>query len=92
MNFEEYLISKKIDSHAFRKAEPALFKRWELEFEQMHPKSFTLQKLNLINPVRRKYTLKEDISKEDIKPSEAIPASKPAMAKPGKPVIKPKIN
>ena len=59
MNFEAYLSSKKIDSPAFRNAEPAVWNSWNDVFGQMHPNSFTLQKLNLINVVRRKYLLKE---------------------------------
>jgi len=59
VNFEAYLSSKKIDSSAFRNAEPAVWKSWNDVFAQMHPNSFTLQKLNLINVVRRKYLLKE---------------------------------
>lgn len=87
MNFSEYLISKKIDAQAFVKGEPNLFHTWEKEFEQMHPNSFTIQKLNLINPVRRKYQLKE----AGIKPAESLPSEgSPPVSKPGKPVIKPK--
>ncbi|HEU5289820.1 MAG TPA: hypothetical protein VFU05_04195 [Cyclobacteriaceae bacterium] len=59
MNFEEYLISKKIDASAFRNAEPARWAEWEAEFGQIHPSSFTSQKLYLINPIRRKYPLQE---------------------------------
>ena len=55
MNFEAYLSSKKIDSAAFKKAEPVLWDAWRKEFEQVHPNSFTAQKLYLINPIRRKY-------------------------------------
>jgi hypothetical protein len=90
VNFEEYLRSKKINAQAFLEAEPALFSVWKTEFDQMHPNSFTVQKLNLINPVRRKYILKEIVAASTEKPvaSEA-PATPP---KPGKPVIKPKFN
>lgn len=56
-DFEAYLVSKRIDSAAFRSAEPDLWQAWKNEFEQMHPNSFTVQKLNLINPVRRKYQI-----------------------------------
>jgi hypothetical protein len=55
VNFEAYLSSKKIDSAAFKKAEPVLWDAWRKEFEQLHPNSFTAQKLYLINPIRRKY-------------------------------------
>jgi hypothetical protein len=89
VTFEEYLISKKIDQEAFVKSEPALYHDWKTEFEQIHPNSFTVQKLNLINPIRRKYQLKIE---------EKTPASQPEItatpsttaAKPGKPIIKPK--
>ncbi|AYB31212.1 hypothetical protein [Chryseolinea soli] len=68
MNFEAYLTSKKIDSAAFQRAEPVLWGQWQTQFEQMHPNSFTIQKLNLINPIRRKYQLKEEAVKVEPKP------------------------
>jgi hypothetical protein len=58
MNFEEYLISKKIDSAAFQMAEPTLWNEWSSIFEAVSPASFTAQKLYLINSIRRKYLLK----------------------------------
>lgn len=79
MNFEEYLISKKIDSITFRQAEPARWQEWNTLFDQISPTSFTSQKLYLINPVRRKYPLKQ---------TEGGPASSPVAAP--KPIIKPK--
>jgi hypothetical protein len=90
-SFEEYLVSKKIDSDAFKKAEPEVWKAWKNEFEQVHPNSFTVQKLNLINPVRRKYLLP---ATQEIKPTEppTAVAAAPAPAKPGKPVMRPKPN
>jgi hypothetical protein len=81
MNFEEYLISKKIDSPAFRNAEPLLWNEWKTLFEAMSPASFTAQKLYLINPLRRKYLLKLPETATTPKPSS------PGVAKP---VIKPK--
>jgi hypothetical protein len=96
VNFEEYLISKKIDGKAFLAGEPDLFSTWKKEFEQMHVNSFTVQKLNLINPVRRKYTLKEAVVKVAEKaPDTGVPspaAPSPLPVRPGKPVIKPKFN
>lgn len=89
MIFEEYLVSKKIDAHAFSAAEPDVFKSWKAEFEQMHPNSFTVQKLNLINPVRRKYQLKEATPTPQEKTTESI-VTNPIAVKPGKPVMKPK--
>ena len=95
MTFEEYLISKKIDREPFAKAETELYNSWKAEFEQIHPNSFTVQKLNLINPIRRKYPLKIEEVKVPVttpsvvSPSPETPASAPA-ARPGKPVMKPK--
>lgn len=86
MNFEEYLRSKKIDAVAFQQAEPKTFETWRSEFAEMHPNSFTIQKLNLINPVRRKYRLSESAGPEQILP-EAKGPSKPGTARP---IIKPK--
>jgi hypothetical protein len=90
VNFEEYLVSKKIDANSFKLSENQLFESWKREFEQMHPNSFTAQKLNLINPVRRKYPLKaEEKSIPETATGTAAVAPKPArpMMKP-----KPKIN
>lgn len=71
--FEAYLASKRIDSGAFRNAEPELWESWKNDFNQMHPNSFTVQKLNLINPVRRKYLLATFT--EAVKPEAATPPS-----------------
>ena len=99
MNFEEYLVSKKIDSDAFKKAEESLWLSWKDEFEQIHPNSFTIQKLNLINPIRRKYQLKielapkvtEKIADQPTSPktegTTTTPLPKPAVPRP---VFKPK--
>jgi len=81
MTFEEYLISKKIDSQPFRAAEPALWDEWNLLFENMSPASFTAQKLYLINPLRRKYLLKTQ---------EVAPAPKTSAPAAARPVMKPK--
>jgi hypothetical protein len=88
VNFEAWLISKKIDGEAFSKAEPALFASWKMEFEQLHPNSFTVQKLNLINPVRRKYKLKI-APIESVAPSSDSSAVASSPAAPAKPVAKP---
>jgi hypothetical protein len=89
VSFEDYLISKKIDSQTFRMAEPEVWKAWKNEFEQIHPNSFTVQKLNLINLVRRKYLLQ--ITLEKTSSDTTFPTTNPSPStKPGKPVIKPK--
>lgn len=74
MDFEAYLTSKRIDSARFKTAEPSLWQSWKTDFDQMHPNSFTVQKLNLINPVRRKYQLFVTL------PPKSAPAEKSAMA------------
>lgn len=94
MSFEEYLQDKKIDAELFKKHEPELWAQWKHEFEQMNPKSFTMQKLNLINPVRRKYTAKTlpaavEASKVAVA-KEATTETGTPSPKPAKPVFKPK--
>jgi len=89
VNFEDYLKSKKIDSAAFLRSEPERWKTWSAEFEQVHPNSFTLQKLNLINPLRRKYLLKQEpIKMSESAESQQVP--KPAEAIIANPEIPPK--
>ncbi|MFY0628283.1 MAG: hypothetical protein JXR07_18450 [Reichenbachiella sp.] len=61
-DFISYLASKKINAQDFRKAEEKLYKEWEEIFANVNPASFTAQKLFLINPLRRKYLLKEEIA------------------------------
>lgn len=96
MTFEEYLVSKKIDSTLFSQNEKALWQKWKIEFEQIHPTSFTAQKLYLINPIRRKYPLKESATPAEAKKEteKSAPQAAPASAKPvmktAKPVFKPK--
>jgi hypothetical protein len=79
VDFEAYLISKKIDSAKFLQAEPDLWASWKVEFEQMHPASFTAQKLYLINPVRRKYLLQQEPAKA-VTPLVEKPAEQPNAA------------
>lgn len=81
MNFDEYLISKKIDGNAFRAAEPDMWDEWNRLFEAMSPASFTAQKLYFINSIRRKYLLKVT------EPPPVAKTSSPAAARP---VMKPK--
>jgi hypothetical protein len=59
VSFEEYLVSKNIDSTAFKGAEPVRWEAWNKEFAQIHPNSFTTRNLYLINQIRRKYPLQE---------------------------------
>ncbi len=77
--FEAYLAKKKIDSEAFRKGEPAQWQDFVTLFEQVHPDSFTAQKLFLINAIRRRYPLTEEpmkkspVAKVRPKPNIRIP-------------------
>jgi hypothetical protein len=64
MDWEEYCISKKIDSEAFRLKEAEHWAELKTIFEQVHPNSFTEQKKFLINDIRRKYRLKEEVKKK----------------------------
>lgn len=57
MTFDAYLISKKIDAQQFEQGNPQQFRDFKELFEQIHPKSFTAQKLFLINGIRRSYPL-----------------------------------
>ncbi len=57
MDFESYCIGKKIDFNTFKKEDNERFTIWESEFMQMHPNSFTSQKLFYINEIRRRYPL-----------------------------------
>jgi hypothetical protein len=99
MTFEEYLVSKKIESKLFQEKEGLMWSKWKNVFEQMHPNSFTAQKFYLINPIRRKYPLKELPKVEEPKKtietasSPSTPVPKPAaqsVVKQPKPVFKPK--
>ncbi len=78
MEFEEYLKGKKIDPDKFKKGEPTRFEEFNRLFDQVHPDSFTQQKLFLINSTRRKYTL-ADVELD----------KKPAATKPMRPKMKP---
>lgn len=80
--FEEYLTQKKIDPIAFQKGDPARWQEFKNLFDQVHPGSFTAQKLFLINAIRRSYPLVTDTSDEvkikgKAKPKIKIPPRRP---------------
>ena len=77
MEFSAYLIAKKIDEAAWKKAEPDQFAELKSLFDQVHPDSFTAQKLFLINPIRRKFPLKETEASKTTRPKVARPVIKP---------------
>jgi hypothetical protein len=76
VKFAEYLQKKRIDARNFYDREPDKFMELKSLFEQMHPDNFSQQKLFLINPLRRKYKLTEQVSQD-----------KPIKKKPLKPKI-----
>ena len=82
MTFKEYLHAKKIDPKGFALGEPDRFREFKLLFEQVHPDSFTAQKLFLINSIRRRYPLPEQAN--DVNAEEKVmPKAK---------MLQPKIN
>ncbi|MBT34226.1 MAG: hypothetical protein CMO01_31565 [Thalassobius sp.] len=76
--FEEYLTGKKIDSDLFKKSEPDRWEEFNTLFFQVSPKSFTMQKLFLINQIRRKYLLEP---KEETAPKSVKKKFKPVIRK-----------
>ena len=99
MDFETYLRNKKIDPVIFEKEEPMLWYEFKTVYEQVHPDSFTAQKLFLINGIRRKYPLQQEISESKtddmdekaVKPKSKIPVQSSASEK-AKPRIIPKVK
>lgn len=77
MDFHTWLSGKKIDEVAFKKAEPDQYQQLKSVFDQVHPDSFTAQKLFLINPIRRKYPLKVEAVVTAPKPKAARPMIRP---------------
>jgi hypothetical protein len=78
ITFASYLKSKKIDLKSFYSSDKELFELWKVEFDQMHPNSFTQQKLFSINKVRRMYPLQEqekvvEKKKQMVRPKIAKP-------------------
>lgn len=74
MNLNSYLVSKKIDADALLKKEPELYRSFEMMLDQMHPDSFTAQKLFVINKLRRQFPFQEKV--EEMTPV-AAPKAKP---------------
>ena len=98
--FDDYLKNKKIDPEAFKATETETYKDFRDQFLQLHPDSFTMQKLFFINVLRRKYHY---VKTEDVKKEISSPRPRPVMTrtakkesdesshKPSKPVVKPKM-
>ena len=82
MTWKEYLITKKIDPDRFKSGENRLYREFDLLFSQMHPDSFTAQKLFLINKLRRKYKLEKVADKPvETKPKKVKPKMMPRIKK-----------
>ncbi len=64
ITFKQYLKDKLIDSEKFQTQKSILYSELEIVFNQMHPDSFTAQKLFLINPIRRKFLLEIKVEEE----------------------------
>ena len=78
-DFDTYLNSKKIDVKQFKKGEASKYEEMKVMFAEIHPNSFTSQNLFLINPIRRKYHLKESKDKDNASPKKSM---KPKFKRP----------
>ncbi|MCR9250482.1 MAG: hypothetical protein NXI20_08650 [bacterium] len=74
--FEEYLHAKKIDAKAFKRSNSTQYDELKNIFDQVHPNSFTAQKLFLINDIRRNNPLKEETITSEKPKSQAKPKIK----------------
>lgn len=96
VTFSEYLINKKIDELSFKDSDHDRYVELKDLFEQIHPNSFTSQKLFLINEIRRSNPLKTADIKAVAKNANADGSKKAKpviqrprpVTKPGKPVMK----
>ncbi len=70
--FNEYLTSKKIDWKSFKEHDESRYTEFSDLFSQVHPNSFTAQKLFLINEIRRTYPLKSERADEKPKAKQHI--------------------
>ncbi|NVJ47193.1 MAG: hypothetical protein HWE07_08685 [Cytophagia bacterium] len=77
-DFKTWLKLKKIDPKSFASAEMERFMELKKLFDQVHPNSFTAQKLFIINDIRRKYPFLVELEK----PVQRKPMVKPKIVKP----------
>ncbi|MBV6644952.1 MAG: hypothetical protein KI790_05865 [Cyclobacteriaceae bacterium] len=81
-DFETYLREKKIDPDLYRKGDQGQFDEFKTLFHQMHPNSFTSQKLFLINQIRRTYPLALEVKSDtESKTPKAKPRIQPRIKK-----------
>lgn len=89
--FDAFLKKKRIDPVLFKKHEPETFTEFKSLFLAMHPNSFTMQKLYLINILRRKYQFFPQT--DEIKGEKhGINETSTNMATASKPAIRPKMS
>ena len=60
--FDDFLKSKKISPSLFQTNEKEQYEEWLTLFSKVHPKSFVMQKLHLINQIRRIYHLDNEMA------------------------------
>lgn len=84
MDLNTYLINKKIDPEQLLLQESERYHQFKSLLSEMHPDSFTAQKLFLINQLRRKYPLEKAAAPEEpiIRPTQpARPKMIPKLKK-----------
>lgn len=77
---DAYLASKKIDAKNFAQGDPDRYQAFARVFGQVSPESFTQQKLFLINGLRRRFPLPQEV--ESTEPTLASKSAKPVVRKP----------
>jgi hypothetical protein len=78
LDFEDFLKQKKIDPRTFREGDPGLWNDFKIIYDQVHPDSFTAQKLFQINRIRRRYHYTGN-AQGDLPPKSGIPKPKMPM-------------
>ena len=82
MEFDDFLKGKKIDPEKFKLSENDRYSEWKRIYDEVHPESFTQQKLFLLNKIRRAYHFKENQEeKKPIAPKTVRPKIKPLKPK-----------
>lgn len=77
MEWEAYLVSKKINAASYRQAAAEQYEAFSALFLQMHPDSFTAQKLFLINGIRRAHPLLPEVQDKAVEKKTARPVYTP---------------
>ncbi len=82
MNFEEFLLKKKIDPVQLQSAEPSLFSEFSFHYKQMGERSFDHSKKFWFNKLRRKYHLEEvpKITKSTDEPNRIAEQAEPLLS------------